>query len=623
MGRGPDLAAVLSRLATARLVSVTGLPGVGRTRLAQEAAAQSRREVVQVSGRGYEPELLPGLGARLRHRLAGRGGALLLLDDWEHLGGAGTALVASLLLDLPYVTVLVVADRPRHLRGEAVVELAPLPVPPADCPEAEIGRYAAVELLAGELGEEAVAKHARAVAELCRGFAGVPGPLLAAARAWTPDQDIAQLPLPQAVLAAASEAYAHCSRVERLLWRRLSVFEGSFDREAVREVCGSGALPSAEVLGLLDRLAPQLLVRDDGGRYRLPLPQRAVGAQELDQEGERWAAVLQHRRWAAGVARQAAEWWSAGRQDEARELALRELPDLRAAMDPGTAPLSPHVEAGTALEVVVGLWFLWTACGRTAEGRDRLRHALSLHQDPPPARALWLAAWIELDLGHPEAADPLLATAWAAAVREGDDRCLGLLAHVRGAVALWQGRTEAAAAEFRQAVELLDHDGGFGPGPAYCRAALALALARTHPEEALEAAHAEPLGPGRVRDVWAEAWLRYARAEVARWEGDPELACALASAALRTFLEYGSVIGAACAGELLADAAALCGEGFLAAQLLGGVDALRGAPPTSPVVPYRTPVRRRCEALLTGLSQEHRAQAYESGRQEGLAGLSA
>ncbi|MFI6878476.1 hypothetical protein ACIBL6_34085 [Streptomyces sp. NPDC050400] len=616
VGRGKELAALLARLATARLVSLTGLPGAGRTRLAREAAAQTRRELVWETGTAYEPEQLDGVAARLRHRLGGRRGALLVLDDWEALGGAGTAFVASLLIDLPGLTVLVVADRPRHLRGESVVVLPPLTVPPAGCAPADIVRYEAVELLADAFGEAAVARDPQGAAELCRRFGGVPGPLLEAAAEWlSGGRAVAGIPPGKGQLESAERSYAHCSRVERLLWRRLGVFEGDFERDTVRAVCGSGALPSAEVLGILDRIAPHVLLRDpDTGRYRLPPAQRTVATRASDLEGERWSAVLHHRRWAAGVARQAAEWWSAGRQDEARALALRELPDLRAAMDPATGPLSPHVESGTALDVIVGLWFLWTACGHTAEGRERLRHALALHQAPAPPRALWLAAWLELDLGSPEAADPLLATAWAAAVREGDDHCLGLLAHLRGSVALWQGRPDAAAAEYRDALELLGDIQDFGPGPAGCRASLALALARTDPEAALDAALGGSGGPGLVRDAWAEAWVRYARAEVLRWEGDAG-AARLALSALRTFLDYGNVVGAVCAGELLADAAVLRGDVLKAAQLLGAVDALCR---TTPPAPYRVPVRRRIEAALKGSTW---TQAYATGGRIGLARL--
>ncbi|WP_353943465.1 hypothetical protein ABII15_18645 [Streptomyces sp. HUAS MG91] len=623
VGRARDLAALLSRLATARLVCLTGLPGVGRTRLAREAVGQSRREVVWESGAGYEPEMLPGVGARLRHRFAGARGPLLVLDDWDHLGGAGTALVASLLLDLPELTVLVVAERPCHLRGETVMVLRPLagPVPgeeDADRPSE------AIELLRAVLGDAAVARDPRGAARLCRRFGGVPGPLLEAARAWAAAGGDADGVGPgERQRAAAARSYARCSRVERLLWRRLAVFEDGFQREAAPEVCGGGPLPAAEVPAVLDRIAPHALIQDPhSGRYHLPPAQLAVAQEELELSGERWAAVLAHRRWALGVARQAAEWWTAGRQDEAAALARRELPGLRAAMDPATSPLSPRAEAATALDVVVHLWFLWTACGHTAEGRTLLRRALAEHQAPPPARALWLAARLELDLGAPERADPLLTTAWAAAVRAGDDHCLGLLAGLRGAVALWQGRAEAAAVELRTALELIGEGDApdFGPGPAQIRAALALALVRTDPEAALEAAQPGPAHPGAARDDWAEAWTRYARAEVLRWADDPASAQALARSALRTFLAYGSRIGARCAGELLADATALRGDGPLAARLLGAVDAFHES--QVPHSPYLAPVRRRAESLLDGLlPPARRAEAYAHGARTGLAGL--
>ncbi|MFE6893865.1 ATP-binding protein [Streptomyces sp. NPDC057694] len=619
VGRGRDLAALLSRLATARLVCLTGLPGVGRTRLALEAVGQLRREVVWESGAGYEPEMLAGVGARLRHRFAGRSGPLLVLDDWDHLGGAGTALVASLLLDLPELTVLVVAERPCHLRGETVMVLRPLD---ASVPDGADRPSEALELLRAVLGDAAVDRDPDGAARLCRRFGGVPGPLVEAARAWTAaDGDADGIGPGERQLAAAARSYARCSRVEQLLWRRLAVFEDGFRREAAPEVCGGGPLPATEVLGILDRIAPHALIQDPhSGRYHLPPAQLAVSKRELELSGERWAAVLAHRRWALGVARQAAEWWTAGRQEEAAALARRELPGLRAAMDPETSPLSPRAEAATALDVVVHLWFLWTACGHTAEGRTLLRHALALHQAPPPARALWLAAWLELDLGAPERADPLLTAAWAEAVRAGDGHCLGLLAQLRGAAALWQGRTEAAAVEFRTALELAGDTSDFGPGPAQIRAALALALVRTDPEAALETAQPGPAHPGAARDGWAEAWARYARAEVLRWEGDADSAQVLARKALRTFLAYGSPIGGRCAGELLADATALSGDGLLAARLLGAVDAFHEIP--LPRSPYLAPVRRRAEALLDGLlPPARRAEAYACGARTGLAAL--
>ncbi|MBX9424379.1 tetratricopeptide repeat protein [Streptomyces lateritius] len=437
--------------------------------------------------------------------------------------------------------------------------------------------------------------------------------------------------------AAAERGYARCGLAEQLLWERLSVFEGAFGLDAVREVCASDALPPAVVLSVLDRLAPAALLpvddlfdgEDDAPRYWMPQPMRAVGARRLTARGDRWAVVLRHRRWCARVARQAADWWQSGRQLDARDLALRELPDLAAAMDPTTAPLSPSAEADTAVEIAVSLWFLWVACGRVTEGRTRLRHALSLHTGQPTSRALWLAAFLELESGRPEDADPLLVQAWAAAVRERDDRTLGLLSHLRGAAALYQGRTRAAAAEFRDALALMGHYPEFGPTRELCWAALALSLTRTDPEAAQEALDQLVLDPSSRRawagrDLWAEAWTHHARAELLAWDGERERAADHARRALRGHLTLGSAVGAACAAELLAQLRLMTGRAASAAHLLGAVNLLRTSAFDASYRPaeYCVTTRDRSETALRGmLDDPELRRAYEEGARIGLFAL--
>ncbi|MEU9701444.1 tetratricopeptide repeat protein [Streptomyces sp. NPDC047981] len=433
---------------------------------------------------------------------------------------------------------------------------------------------------------------------------------------------------PPEQLAVVDAGYAACDRAEQLLWERLSVFEGTFGPEAVREVCASGALPASEILGVLDRLAPLALlpVEGAGGEpgYWMPHPMRAVGARRLTERGDRWAVVLHHRRWCVKVARRAADWWHGGRQEDARALALRELPDLTAAMDPTTAPLSPSAEADSAVEIAVSLWFLWIACGRVVEGLTRLRHAMALHPGPLPARALWLAAFLELEAGRPEDADPLLVQAWAAAVREGDDRCLGLLAHLRGSTALFQGRTEAAAAEFREALNTIGDYPEVGPSREAVWAALALALIRTDPEAAQEALDRAAGWNWTGRDLMAEAWTSYARAELHSWEGDPVRAERHAVRALRTHLRLGGVVGATCAAELVARLRILAGRPKEAAHLLGAVDLLRRSAfdDSYRAAPFCAPARRHSDsALREALPARELTRAYEEGARRGLEAL--
>ncbi|MFE0640076.1 tetratricopeptide repeat protein [Streptomyces sp. NPDC058877] len=444
-------------------------------------------------------------------------------------------------------------------------------------------------------------------------------------------------PVSAAQIAAAEHGYEGCGPVERLLWERLSVFEGPFAREAVREVCAAGPLSARTVEVALDRLAPFALLpvddlfdgEDGPSRYWMPHPMRAVGARRLTARGERPAVVLRHRRWCVKVARRAADWWQRGRQLDARDLALRDLPDLAAAMDPTTAPSSPGTEAGTSVEIAVSLWFLWVACGRNAEGRARLWHALNLQSGPPPARALWLAAFLELEAGRPEDADPLLARAWAAAVRDGDGHCLAVLAHLRGATALYQGRTRAAAAEFRDALDQMDGQPEFGPTRRACWVGLALALCRSDPEAAQEA-----LDEGdqdresrwvRVgRDLFADAWAYHVRAELGAWEGDRARAAEYARTALREHLRLGSAAGAACAAELLAQMRVMEGKRDSAAHLLGAVDLLRSSVFDESYRPaeHCTVTRNRGETALRSLLDDPELRsAYEEGARRGLFAL--
>ncbi|MFD3532715.1 tetratricopeptide repeat protein [Streptomyces sp. NPDC058664] len=438
-------------------------------------------------------------------------------------------------------------------------------------------------------------------------------------------------------LAAAERGYARCRPDEQLLWERLSVFEGAFGEDAVREVCASDALPPAVIPAVLDRLAPAALLpvddlldgESDAPRYWMPHPMRAVGARRLTARGGRRSVVEHHRSWCVKLARRAADRWHSGRQLDARDLALRELPDLAAAMDPTTAPVPSEAEAETAVEIAVSLWFLWVACGRVAEGRMRLRHALSLHTGQPTPRALWLAAFLELESGRPEDADPLLVRAWAAAVRGRDERALGLLAHLRGATALYQGRTRAAETEFRDALALMGECPEFGPTRELCWAALALSLCHTDPEAAQEALDQLVLEPPSRRawagrDLWAEAWTHHARAELLAWDGERERAADHARRALRGHLVLGSAVGAACAAELLAQLRLLTGRPASAAHLLGAVNLLRTSVFDVSYRPaeYWARTRDRSETALRGLLDDPELRrAYEEGARIGLFAL--
>ncbi|MFE2311317.1 hypothetical protein, partial [Streptomyces sp. NPDC059411] len=392
---------------------------------------------------------------------------------------------------------------------------------------------------------------------------------------------------------------------ERLLWERLSVFAGPFDRAAVAEVCGFGELTPDTAAEALQRLAPGLLADAGPGRYRMPLSVRAYAGRLLAHgpAGDGAATVRRHHERCRVVAERAAQLWRAGAQREARALAVRELPELRAAMNPLSAS-----GPGTALEIAVSLWFLWSACGMAAEGRRHLERALALHPAPRPARALWLAAWLVASFGEADGADPLLVEAWTAAVHEGEDTCLAYLAHVRGTVALWEHRYEEAAAEFGEGLELLPADPDFGPGREALQAAHTMAVAHTDPVS-VPVEDGPPDGPA---DLWARSWACYAHALVQRREGRPALARTELLRALRTQLALDDQLGQAFSVELLAELEADQAHYAEAARLLGAVSRARPRASSAP---------RALHTVRTRLTPEAFRTAYRTGARTPLRDL--
>ncbi|MFF5706122.1 ATP-binding protein [Streptomyces sp. NPDC012794] len=606
VGRERELARTTALLGTERLVSLVGPAGIGKTRLAVRTARALDRThgagVLWADLASLPAPLGDGLARELGRRLDGRG-ALLVLDGCEQLGERAGELAGQLLARSPGVRILATSQRTLGFHEGAELAVGPLPLPPEPRDPArghsaaeagELARYASVRLYAerargADPRFEITDRNAGAVAALCRALDGIPGALeLAAARAgrYPPAEALRRLradPLGffaegagRAGGADVLRAHLPASPGERLLWTRLSVFEGSFDEAAVAQVCGFGELGPEEAAATLRRLAPALLAEPgEPGRYRLPLSVRAHEARRLAHEpgGAAALAARRHHERCRVVAERAAWLWRSGAQPQARALALRELPDLRLAMDPlsGTGP------AG-ALEVAVSLWFLWAACGLGTEGHRHLERALALHPAPRPARALWLAAWLAAASGRPEAADPLLVEAWNAAVLEGEDAVLAYLAHARGTVALWKDRPGEAADEYRDALEQLPPEPEFGPGREALRAALTMALAHTDPASV----PVEEGVPGGPADLWARSWSDCGHAVVQRRQGRPALARTRLVAALEIQLAFGDRLGQAFSAELLAELEAGLGRYEESAKLLGAVHAHRPAAACAP-----------------------------------------
>ncbi|MEU5983050.1 AAA family ATPase [Streptomyces sp. NPDC047434] len=470
VGRSGERSELTRLLGEFRLVTVVGVGGVGKTRLAFSVAAGTEgRHADGVRVAALSALRDPGLVA---HALVGALGLtdhtlraprellvehladrrlLLVVDGFEHLVEACAPLLRDLLTACPGLTVLAVGRRPLRLDGEAVFTLPPM------------GDEDAVALFAERVAATGAAPPATsggdagAVRELCRRLDGIPLALeLAAARMplLTVEQMLHRLddrfrlltagtrgalPRHQTLRTAIGWSHELCTPGERLLWARLSVFAGPFDLDAVEYVCGGPDLPAERVLEVLGELLAQSLVsRVDtpaGPRYRMLGTVAAYGAQWLAELGDGERMRRRHRDWYMGLATWCELEWFSPRQAEVAACTEVALPNLRAALElcleqPDEAHLAQHL-AGT-------LWFYWAGCGRLSEGRLWLDRALTFDSEHEDARlkALWVLGYVAILQGDGTAAVAALHECGERARATGNRLAQAYATHRMGCLAL-------------------------------------------------------------------------------------------------------------------------------------------------------------------------------------------
>ncbi len=428
IGREADLAELAERLAdpACRLVSIVGLGGVGKTRLAVAAAAEQAltfehgAAFVSLAALETGELLAPTLLAVLRLPRASQAspaeqlGAylqprelLLVLDNFEHLltpQGEAVRQLAALLQQAPRLALLVTSRQRLGLQAEWVFDLEGLPTPPpgAAAPlTAEAARqYGAVRLFV-ERARQAqrhftLAADVATVTRLCQLVEGLPLAIeLAAARVRA---------YPVAVIAAEIETslrattpllhdvperhrslwatFEYSWRLltddERRVFRRLAVFRGGFDAEAAAAVAGG-------TLALLDALVDQSLLRlvtpaapGPARRYDQHVMVRHYAAQKLADAQELADAQRAHAENALALAEAAAPQLTGADQVAWLDRLEREHDNLRAALrwalDPGDAG-----NAETAGRLGVALWRFWWLHNHMVEGRGWLER-LSLRE---------------------------------------------------------------------------------------------------------------------------------------------------------------------------------------------------------------------------------------------------
>jgi predicted ATPase/class 3 adenylate cyclase len=572
VGREAELPGLAAAMAGAALVTVTGPGGVGKTRLALQAAAD---QLPSFADGAWLCELAPAadqemmaravlaaLRARPRPGLSVAGSVveflrtrtalLLVLDNCEHLAAAAAALAADILRGCPGVRILATSQQPLGVGGEQVFGLRPLSLPPTEATMAAATASDAVSLFAQRAaaarGDFALTPaNVAAVGEICRRLDGIPLAIeLAAARvaalrpaeiAGLLDERFRLLTRGRADAAARQQtlqatlewSYALLGQGECHVFDRLGVFPASFDAEAAVAVAGASGLQRWDVLdGLTALVGKSLVVQDEGpgqtSRYRLLETMRAYARQHLATVGELDLLQRAHAEYYAAFAERAGPELTGPAQLDWQPRIRAELDNLQAAV---TWALASGGQARPLAFRIVAALVSFAVPSPGAVGGWADACVAQIGACPSELRATVIAASAyaaflagEFPLAQRRAEDALRAPA------AGDPFSLMLLRGMLSQICMLTGQPEHGA---RIAREARQEAAGRGieiqVGLLLAQEAIAwaaagdYAAARRPAKEAVEVAR-------RVRNPALSAMTFY-MAAAAIWPGEPQIALAL------------------------------------------------------------------------------------------------
>ena len=421
IGRERELDEIKARLSNARLLTLLGMGGLGKTRLSLQVAAEVMAEypdgvwfldlapirdpalvlseAAQVLGVREEPDrpLVQTLCAYLKPLRT-----LIVFDNCEHLIKPSADLANAILRAAPQVHLLASSRELLHVPGEQAYPILPLPVPQRGDSIEALARSTAVRLFVerAQLHKPAFAlneREAPAVAELVARLEGIPLALeLAAARvrSLTVADINARLKdrykiltggarvlqeRQQTLRALVDWSYELLNESERTVLARLGSFVGGFDLAAAERVCGTEPVDDSDVIDLLGSLVEKSLVmleeRDDGARYRMLETIRDYAREKLDQSGEAQAVAARHCEHFFAMAKGAREGLKGSEQAEWVRRVETELDNIRSAI---ALSLTAEVDPFIAVKFTVAMLGFWILRGYSTEGRSLVRAALAL-----------------------------------------------------------------------------------------------------------------------------------------------------------------------------------------------------------------------------------------------------
>nr|WP_243770244.1 LuxR C-terminal-related transcriptional regulator [Amycolatopsis acidicola] len=602
VGREAELASIREVLGSARLVTLLGPGGVGKTRLAIQAADKVRRAFADgvrwvELGALQDPALLAqtlvdALGIRDRSArpqqllddyLHNRQ-LLLVLDNCEHLLTACAELASHLLHGARELRIIATSREALAIPGEHAVTVAPLrdnavtlfaarardilpgfsledgnlPLVRTICTQLD-GLPLAIELACARLRVLSLAELADRLGHRLR--------LLTGGNRAAPERH-------RSLQATVDWSFELCDPVERRLWIRTSVFAGSFALKAAEEVCQDARLGADDIVDGIDGLVGKsLLLREEHHgqvRFRMLETLREYGQAKLNDMQAAELRIRHHAYYARMIGDVTKQWFGERQHQWCVDLRL-EHANLRTAFETALA----RGDDGTRL--IGAPWFLWAAGFSFTEHRYWLERALDAEREPSPdrARALATLGLVAALQGDRAAASRALAEGTEEAEAVGDAFGLAYNRHEQGLVAFFGGDFDSSE---RILLEALDrYQGTEAPPDLVGSLRVHLGLLYIFAGDTHEALrHFEALRPQCEEhgERWMLSYAVYGLGLTALMCGNHDEAVTHALESLRMKRPFDDTIGLSLTTDLLAWSEAARGEAERAAVLLGAAETL-------------------------------------------------